>query len=352
VTVVSALLGGLAVALALANVVVYQWVSFVPRLGVRTLYHAGRLRYGVATLALGCAVAAGLRGHTRRRWLPLAAVLALTPLAGALHAPRLLTPLDDPEHVGAADADATVDGDELVLGIELDGQAHAWQVRTLVPHHLVHDAVAGRPVVATWCAVCNTGIVYDGTVAGRSLHFDPEGVWRRNMVMRDRETGTLWQQSTGEGLVGPLAEEDLTVLGGRLLTWDAWRADHPETTLTRDDPAVWRGVLPRDFTVRMLVEWGLPTRVTPPGLAPHDDRLDPLADVVGLQVDGQPVAYPLELLAERGTVEDEVAGSRVVVGHAPTTERVTVTVDGEEFPHRRTRWLEWSEFHPETGRYG
>jgi hypothetical protein len=348
VTVVSALLGGLAVALAFANVVVYQWVSFVPRLGVRTLYHAGRLRYGVATLALGCAVAAGLRGHTRRRWLPLASVLALIPFAGALHAPRLLTPLDDPEHVAAADADATVDGDKLVLGVELDGEAHAWLVRTLVPHHLVHDAVAGRPVVATWCAVCNTGIVYDGTVAGRSLHFDPEGVWRRNMVMRDRETGTLWQQSTGEALVGPLAGETLTVLGGRLLTWDAWRAEHPATTLTRDDPTAWRGVLPRDLTVRVLADWGLPTAVTPPGLAPDDDRLDPLAEVVGVTVDGRPVAYPFDRLAERGTVKATVDGRSVVVSYDTGTERVEVTVDGEPVAHRRTRWLEWSEFHPGT----
>jgi hypothetical protein len=239
----------------------------------------------------------------------------------------------------------------MVLGAVIDGRAHAWLVRTLVPHHVVHDEVGGRPVVAAWCAVCNSGAVYDGTVRGRTIHFDPEGVWRRNMIVRDRETGTLWQHATGEALVGPLEGDRLEVLGGQLMTWRAWRTEHPETTVTRDTTAEeWSGLLPKDLTVRALTDWGVPTAIPPPGLTADDDRLDPLTEVVGVELDGTGTtrAYPVETLERQGRIEDTVDGRRVVVSYEADGRRAEVTVDGRPVTFKRTRWLEWFEFNPET----
>jgi hypothetical protein len=338
-----------AVGLSLAAVFVYQILPFVPRVGLRALYHVRRVRLAVALTALTLALAAGRRARSKRGWLPLAIVGVLTPLSGAVHAARILVPLDDPDNLPADEAN--IDEETMVVGIELDGRAHAWQVQTLVPHHVVHDRVGDRPVVAAWCAVCNSGVVYDGTLDGRELHFDPEAVWRENMVMRDRETGTLWQHATGEALVGPLAGSALDVLGGRLMTWGAWRTDHPETTLTRDPTdREWRGVLSKETTSRVLADGGLLTTFVS-RLARRDDRLGPLTEVVGVEVDGNARAYPLAVLEAQETVVDDLGDVQVRISYDTSRNRVVVETTDGAVAFRRTRWLEWVEFHSHTSVY-
>ena len=39
---------------------------------------------------------------------------------------------------------------------------------------------------------------------GRVLHFYLAGINNQNFLMRDKETGTWWQQITGKALYGPL----------------------------------------------------------------------------------------------------------------------------------------------------
>lgn len=188
----------------------------------------------------------------------------------------------------------------------------------------------------------------DGTVEGRPLQFDPEAVWRQNMVMRDRETGTLWQHATGEAILGPLEGTRLDVLGGQLMTWGAWKADHPETTLTRDTTAgEWNGILSKAATYRVLADDGVLTAVVP-RLARRDDRLGPLTEVVGVEVGEQARAYPLATLEQLGALEDEVGGVPVSVTFDRRGGRVDVEATDATASFKRTRWLEWSEFHPET----
>jgi hypothetical protein len=339
-------IGLAAVGLSLAAILVYQLLPFLPRVGIRALYHVRSVRIAIASTAVTMALVAKRHSQSPRGWLYLAIVITLTPLSGVVHAPRILVPLDDPEHL-SADA-ASIEDDTMVVGIEIDGAAHAWQVQTLVPHHIVHDTVGDRPVVAAWCAVCNSGMVYEGTVEGRPLHFEAEAVWRQNMVMRDRETGTLWQHATGEALVGPLEGTHLDVLGGQLMTWGAWKEVHPETTVTRDPTArEWEGALSKATTGLVLADSGPMTSIVP-WLVKRDDRLGPLTEVVGVELGGHARAYPLNTLAELGSVEDEIGGVPVSVTFDRRRNRVDVDAMNATATFKRTRWLEWSEFHPET----
>jgi hypothetical protein len=108
------------------------------------------------------------------------------------------------------------------------------------------------------------------------------------------------------------------------------------------------GLLPKTVVSRALEEWGVHTTALPKGLSPEDDRLDPLTNVVGVEVSGRARAYPLAAVAERGAVDDEIHGAPVRVTLDPARDRVDVSVDGSPATFRRTRWVEWSEFHPST----
>ena len=47
---------------------------------------------------------------------------------------------------------------------------------------------------------------------GRVLHFHLAGINNQNFIMRDEETGTWWQQITGEAISGPLKGSSLDLV--------------------------------------------------------------------------------------------------------------------------------------------
>jgi hypothetical protein len=58
--------------------------------------------------------------------------------------------IDSPRFLDIEAADGEYQSDELILGIEVDGDAHAYSVPTLSSHEIVNDVVGGKPVAITW----------------------------------------------------------------------------------------------------------------------------------------------------------------------------------------------------------
>jgi hypothetical protein len=94
---------------------------------------------------------------------------------------------------------------EPVISIEAGGEARAYPLRIMIWHEIVNDIVGGTPIAVTWCPLCNSSIVFDRRVAGRTLSFGTTGKLRNSdLVMYDRETESWWQQFSGECIVGGL----------------------------------------------------------------------------------------------------------------------------------------------------
>ena len=58
--------------------------------------------------------------------------------------------IEDPVFVESEAADSTYDPDELVLGVEINGDARAYSVPLLSRHEIVNDVVGGKPIAVTW----------------------------------------------------------------------------------------------------------------------------------------------------------------------------------------------------------
>ncbi len=56
----------------------------------------------------------------------------------------------EPEFVAGFEADEQYLPKELVLGVEIDGQARAYSIPFLSGHEIVNDTVAGHPIAVTW----------------------------------------------------------------------------------------------------------------------------------------------------------------------------------------------------------
>src|SRR4029450_11434948 len=142
--------------------------------------------------------------------------------------PMPYTAIHHPEFVAASEATFLQD-DDILLGVTSGNVAKAYPAADLTQHGAVFDQVPDGPISVTWCGVCNTGLVFRAEVKGRRLHFQCDSMVGGNEVQKDLETGTSWQQATGEAIDGPLKGTRLKLYPVARTTWVASRKQYPNT---------------------------------------------------------------------------------------------------------------------------
>jgi quercetin dioxygenase-like cupin family protein len=226
----------------------------------------------------------------------------------------------EPEFVMASQA-TFLQNDDIVLGVTSGNVARAYPAADLAQHGAVSDTMPDGPISVTWCGVCNTGLVFRAEVKGQTLHFQYDRMVGANEVQKDLETGTSWQQATGEAIDGPLKGTRLTLYPAVRTTWGEWRRRYPHTTVLKPMPGYAELMPSRSKRIKDV------TRVGPEG-APNgalalDKRLPARETVAGLEVDRESVAYPFSELRVARVVNDRVGGVPIVIVHQPSSDTTT-----------------------------
>jgi hypothetical protein len=115
-------------------------------------------------------------------------------------------------------------------------QAKAYPVRYLVYHHQIRDTISGNPVMVTYCSVCRTGRVYSPNVQGSTETFRLVGMDYFNAMFEDSQTGSWWQQATGEAVAGPLKGQKLEEIEMMQMSAFAFFSAYPEGKIMDADP--------------------------------------------------------------------------------------------------------------------
>lgn len=305
----------------------------VPMLVIRPFVHQGATalqvalaarRAGpfVAGLCVGCAlVMVGWGWGETKRWgarLGLALLLALT-VAGAWGAnynifETMFKPYDAP--VFAAASEVPVDSDDKVLAVRIGDEAHAYPIRTMGYHHVVNDVVGGVPLAATYCTLCHTGLVWDRRMDGKVLRFRLAGINNGNALVKDEQTGTIWQQSTGEGIFGPLKGRHLNVIHSDELTFALWRKEQPEGKVLKPNVQYEPEYDAKDWDTR-IVRRPLVVDTRASGIEGH-------VLMLGVEAGGKAKAFPMQTLLTAKVVQDTVGGVPVVVLVGPDGASVRV----------------------------
>ena len=152
---------------------------------------------------------------------------------------------------------------------------------------------------------------------------DNAGVVAGNEVFKDRETGSRWQQSSLEGISGPLQGEHLRLYPFLLTSWDEWRRLHPDTLVLKPLPGYADRIPAKNEQIRQGLsgEGAAPADVTY-----HDDRLKPKTMVLGLDVAGASKAFPLDSLRQLKVLNDLLGGTPIVVVHQLGSETTTAFI--------------------------
>ena len=151
-----------------------------------------------------------------------------------------LAPLDHPEHRTAATATHMRD-DDLVLGVVVAGHARAYPWWILKNYHVVNDSIGDIPVAIAFCEQCSGGAAFRRSRNGRVLSMEVPGVYNGTIILRDRETRTLWAPFSGRAIEGPLAGAKLDRFPLFLTHWDEWVARHADTDVVVGPPERSRG---------------------------------------------------------------------------------------------------------------
>jgi Protein of unknown function (DUF3179) len=139
-----------------------------------------------------------------------------------------------PPMLAASDVKDETTDSELVLGVVVNGKARAYPINMLngPRREIINDTLGDQPIVAMWCHLCHSAIVFDRRVRDQVLTFQVSGMlWNRTLVMYDSETKSLWSLLLVKSMRGPMKGAKLTTLPSDLTTWKKWRTLHPDTTV-------------------------------------------------------------------------------------------------------------------------
>ena len=215
-----------------------------------------------------------------------------------------IPPIDQPSFDSQAAADLWLHPSSPVIAVALEGTARAYPLAILTRHEIVNDVIGETPIAVTFCPLCNSAIVFKRQVGDAVLRFGVSGLLRHSdLIMWDDQTQSLWQQFTGEGLVGSYTNTLLDIAPSQLVGYAAFKAQYPNGEVLSPQARRYgrNPYVGYDRSSQPFLFSGTP-----------DSRLFATERVLGAVIGDVSVAYPFEKLAEAIAFNDTFAGVDVV----------------------------------------
>ena len=142
--------------------------------------------------------------------------------------------------------------------------------------------------------------------------------------MRDKETGTWWQQITGKAIYGPLKGASLELVPYDELTFGEWKSEVSDGQVLAEVPK---------YAKEYESNWELEILKLPVVISFPGTELKSRDVVVGLDLNGVSRAYPWETFAKQSPIVDRVNGAPLllVLGPDGKSFRVFISrIDGRD----------------------
>ncbi|MEM6381987.1 MAG: DUF3179 domain-containing (seleno)protein [Pseudomonadota bacterium] len=254
---------------------------------------------------------------------------------------------DNPEVLTVAEADEAgfPADDDVVFGIEINGEYRAYPRQIMEVREMVNDTLGGRDLGIPYCTLCGAAQAYftdrmpDGV--DRPVLRTSGMLIRSNKVMYDVVTNSIFDTFRGDAVTGPLSGIGLVLDQATVITttWSQWKEAHPQTTVLHERYALGRNP---DFRNGRDADGPIfPVGDVDPRLPVHEDIIGVIAP------NGSPWAFSRasamaallsgeEVVAESVRLELEGGGIRAV------------DTSGEDLSSHEAFWFAWSQFYPGT----
>lgn len=220
-----------------------------------------------------------------------------------------IPPIDDPQFEDFATADGWLQPASPVIAVEIDGTARAYPLAILTRHEIANDQIGETPIAVTFCPLCNSAIVFNRQVGEDVLRFGVSGFLRNSdLIMWDDLTQSLWQQLTGEGIVGAYTGALLDIIPSQLVGYGAFKEQYPQGEVLSGSGGFYgrNPYVGYDSSTKPFLFSGRP-----------DPRLPATERVLALALNDASIAYPFSVLSEEFVINDSFADRELLVVWQP-----------------------------------
>ncbi|MHC4213113.1 MAG: DUF3179 domain-containing protein [Planctomycetota bacterium] len=217
---------------------------------------------------------------------------------------------------------------EPVISLTVKDKARAYPLQILIWHEMVNDRIGDVPVLVTFCPLCYTAIVFERTIDDKEYTFGVSGMLRySNLVMYDRQSESLWQQATGEAVVGDMVGRKLNTLPAQIISYEQFRRAYPEGLVLSRNTG-----FKRDYGRNPYVGYD-DINNRPLGYqGQFDDRVAPMEKLITVTIKKTHKAYPYSITSKRRVINDQVVDVPIAVLH---TEGALSALDAERTAYSR-----------------
>lgn len=220
-------------------------------------------------------------------------------------------------------------------------KVYPYNILTL--HEIVNDTVDDVPVAITFCPLCGSAIVFERTLSSGVTTFGVSGfLLESNMIMFDRTTETLWQQSTGKALAGEHFETELMLSSFQLMTIGEVKKKYPEAQVLSENTGH-----RRDYSRNPYVGYEESNNFFFSPSA-EDSQYPSKMIFVAFQVDGTPVSVPWLSLKD-GVKHMTTVNNKEITILKSDSELFITDVSGNQIPFYFEMWFSWSVQHGKEG---
>ena len=225
-----------------------------------------------------------------------------------------IPPIDHPRFVSVEETSGIADREPVIV-LVVNEEVRAYPLQIMIWHEIVNDTVGGVPVTVTFCPLCYSAIAFERRISDKTYDFGTSGLLRHSdLVMYDRQTESLWQQLSGEAIVGQMVGQRLKMIPVALIGFGQFKSEHPDAKVLSKVTGY-----RRDYGRNPYAGYD-DIRKTPfLYKGPLPKKVRSMEHLVTVMINDEPVAYPFSVLKKRPVVNDEVGGIPIVVFYEETT---------------------------------
>lgn len=236
--------------------------------------------------------------------------------------------LDAPGFDQFAAGDRWMRDDHPVIHVAIDGDARAFPLGIVTWHEIVNTTIGGRPIAVTYCPLCNTAVALERVLLGEVVEFGVSGLLRHSdLIMWDRTTESLWQQFTGEAIVGGMVGARLGLLSAPIVSWGQFKAAFPDGLVLSVETA-----FPFDYAHGSFAGYEDVGPFAEFAGTEIDPRVPATERVLGIDFGPEQVTYTFTYLRGKRVVNERRSGNDLVLFWTPGT---VSALDGASFAEAR-----------------
>ena len=203
---------------------------------------------------------------------------------------------------------------DLVVGVNVDGVAKAYPHSILNYHEIVNDRLTingtNQDITLSFCPLTGSSVLWKSITGSANTSFGVSGLlYNANLILYDRETGSLWSQMLEQSINGPELERVPEKMQVIETTWQTWFEMYPETFLLMIEDS--ESNFPYEFNPygSHVTDEGIPFNAN----NSEDNRLHPKERVLGINVGESSKVYPVNNFAHSiSVINDQVGGMDVI----------------------------------------